>query len=282
VTTPEARWYADWQHATHASHFDGRHRLDLRNLVRHYEAFNDVRLLTERVDASRPLDVVEVGCATGEFYRYLGRRLPRARYVGVDISEPAIARARAKYPSGRFAVVRPDVRLPAALREVAAPDAPEVVYAKDVLHHQTSPFEFLADVLAVARDVAVLRCRTRDVGPTELDPEKSCQYHYGGWMPYIVINLAELIDAAAEAAPGAEIVALRSHVVLGGQHGRFLPKDCYLREAGTAETALGVFKRTSSPGRVTVEDRPDGVPRYTLDYWLRRGLARMLGVGGRR
>lgn len=273
----ETRWYADWQHQSHASHFDGRHGLDAKNLVRNYESLNDVRLLNERVDRTRPLTLLEVGCATGEFSRYLRRRFPFVNYYGVDISEPAIGRAREKYPEARFFVARPGARLAEALRELAVPPAPEVVYAKDVLHHQTGPFEFLGDLVGVASETVVLRCRTRDVGQTELDPEKSCQYHYGGWMPYIVINLSELVGHVADSAPGAEIVVLRHRMVLGGQYGRFLPKECYLRETGTAETALGVFKKTVNPGRVTIEDRPDGSPRYTVGYQLRRGLRRLVG-----
>jgi SAM-dependent methyltransferase len=278
----ETRWYADWQHATHARHFDGRHDLDGKNLVRNYESLNDVRLLNERVERSRPLTLVEVGCATGEFYRYLRSRYPHVAYWGLDISEPAIGWARAKYPAARFFVTRPDARLPQVLPELGLAGAPDVVYAKDVLHHQTKPFEFLADVLSAAGEAAIIRCRTRDVGATELDPEKSCQYHYGGWMPYIVINLPELVGYASDAAPGAEIVVLRHHMVLGGQHGRFLTKECYLPETGTAETAIGVFKKTATPGRVTIEDRAAVVPRYTVGYRLRRGLGRLIRVLGSR
>lgn len=272
MTAPEARWYADWQHASHASHFDGRYALDGENLVRNYQSLNDVRLLNEHVDRSRRLTLLEVGCATGEFYRYLQRRFPLVTYYGVDISEPAIERARAKYPEAKFFVARPDKRLPEVLRELGVPPAFELVYAKDVLHHQTRPFEFLADLLSVASETVILRCRTRDVGATELDPEKSCQHHYRGWMPYIVVNLPELMGVIADIAPDAEVAVLRHHVVLGGQYGRFLPKECYLCETGTAETALGIFKKATSPGRVNVEDRPDGRPRYTVGYQLRRGL----------
>ena len=67
-------------------------------------------------------------------------------------------------------------------------------------------------------------------------------------------------------------------MILGGRNDRFLPKECYLPETRTAETAVGVFKKTASPGRVTIEDRPDGNPRYTMRYQLRRGLHRLVGA----
>jgi hypothetical protein len=91
-----------------------------------------------------------------------------------------------------------------------------------------------------------------------------------------------LVGYASDAAPGAEIVVLRHHMVLGGQRGRFLPKECYLRETGTAETAVGVFQKTASPGRVTIIDREDGVPRHTVGYQLQRGLARLVNALGAR
>lgn len=62
-----------------------------------------------------------------------------------------------------------------------------------------------------------MRCRTREVGPTENDPELSCQYHYGGWMPYIVTNLDELLQHVRGLAPQSEIVVYRNHMILGGK-----------------------------------------------------------------
>jgi len=267
-----SKWYTDWQSRDHAISFDFRHTLADRNLVCNYESFNDVRLLTERVDRQRELVLLEVGCATGDFYRYLSLKFPRILYYGLDISEPAIRRAQEKFPRGRFAVTEPDSKLLDAADNMGMPHRAEIVYAKDVVHHQTRPLEFLSELLDAAGEALILRCRTRDVGETEYDPEQSCQYHYGGWMPYIVSNLDELISHIRGQAPEAEIVVYRHRMVLGGQHNRCLPKDCYLKETGTAETAVGVFKVTATPGRVMIEDRVDQNPRYTLYFRLRRLL----------
>src|SRR5437867_4995435 len=129
------RWYADWQSGDHVKHFDYRHALSATNLVRNYESLNDVRLLNERIERSCPLSLLEVGCATGEFYRYLRLTRPTARYVGIDVSRPAIARAREKYPVATFLTVDADARIGDALATGGAPPTHDVVYTKDVVHH---------------------------------------------------------------------------------------------------------------------------------------------------
>ncbi len=267
-------WYADWQHGRHAGFSDFRQTLDAKNLVRNDESFNDVRLLNERMVHDRAFSLLEIGCASGEFYRYLRIKYPKIDYYGLDISEPAVARARAKYPHVRFAVTRPQLPLREALRSLNVPARPEVLYAKDVMHHQTDPFGFLTQAFEIPSETVILRCRTRDVGATELNPEFSCQYHYGGWMPYIVVNLQELIDRIRSQSPAAEVVIYRNHMVLGGKYNRFLPKELYLKETGAAETAVGVFLRSPNPGQVTVKDRPDQNPRYTLGFRLKRYFRR--------
>ena len=260
-------WYEDWQHQRHAALFDGRSSLGSRALIRNYEAFNDVRLLNERLEHSRPVSLLEVGCATGEFSRYLRLVHPQVRYYGVDISEPAVARAKQKDPQAAVYLIHPHVPLAESLAGLGLPSQYELVYAKDVLPHQTRPFEWLAELAHVASDTVIVRCRTRDVGATELNPDVSCQYHYGGWMPYLVLNLQEVVERIAQESPGCEVVVYRHHMVLGGQHGRFLPKDLYLKETGTAETAIGIFKRTQEPGRVLIKDRVDQNPP---EPWHRR------------
>ena len=269
-------WYQDWQHPAHAEAFDRRAHLDDRNFIRSYECFNDVRLLGERVDRRRPLTLVEVGCATGDLYRYLALQFPQITYYGVDISEGAIDRARRKYPDGRFVVARAGEPLHVTLARAGLRAKPDLVYAKDVVHHQAKPFEFLAELLDMASQAVILRLRTRDVGATELDPERSCQYHYGGWMPYIVLNLQELIDHLRAEAPGSRVVVYRHHMVLGGHNNRFVPKALYLEETGTAETAVGLFKRTDRPGEVIIQDRPDEAFTATWEYRVKRLVRKAL------
>ena len=268
-------WYADWQHEDHAEFFDARARLSRADLIRNLEMFNDVRLLQAHVSRAAAGTLVEVGCATGEMCRYVALRYPALRYVGVDISEPAIVRAREKHPRGRFVVGHPGVPLLETLRRHGVAQPPELLYAKDVVHHQIQPFEFLEELVTSATHAVILRLRTRDVGATVLDPEQSCQYHYNGWMPYIVMNLEEIIARIRQAAPQSEMVVCRHHMVLGGRLNRFLPKACYLPDTGTAETAVGVFLRSPRPGAVTIEDRVDGQASRSPDFRLARLAGRV-------
>ncbi len=271
-------WYDDWQDKRHAELFDSRARLTSGRLAKSYQSFNDVRLLNERLDRKRRVTLLEIGCATGEFYRYLRTVYPRLEYVGCDISEPAVARAREKFPEGRFFRCAPDHDVPELLSASQLTRAPEIVYTKDVLHHQTDPFGFLRRLLRVPSESLILRTRTRDVGPTVLDPEESCQRHYNGWMPYLVLNLEELLECIRAEAPESELCVYRNRMVLGGREGRLLPKECYLPETGTAETAIGVFLKTDQPGETHLEDRPDmEMPETALDRWkglLVRGCGR--------
>ena len=271
-------WYRNWQNPAHAVQFDGRARLDLRNLIRNYEAFNDVRLLNERVERSRAFELLEVGCATGEFVRYLRARFPRVHYIGLDVSEPAIARARAKYPEVPFFVVQANRNLTEALRDLGIMRQPDIVYSKDVVQHQVRPFEFLSNLIEVASEAIILRCRTRDVGTTVLDPERSCQFYEGDWLPYIVLNLQELVEWVRAKVPEGEVVLYRHHMVLGGQHGRFLPKELYRKETGTAETAVGIFKQTQRPGSTVIDDQPDQTPTGTWDYRMRSAVRHTVGL----
>lgn len=269
-------WHADWQNPEHGKYFDYYSSLSRKNLIRDYESYNDVRLLDEKVDLNRNLRLLEVGCATGEFYRYLRIKHPKVRYCGIDVSEPAILRAKAKYPQGIFFVVDSNVAVSSQIGKLPVPDDLEIVYARDVVHHQTDPFEFVSDLIRIESEAVIFRCRTRDVGKTEMNPDRSCQYLYDRWAPFIIMNLQELTDCIISCVPSCELVVLRNHVILGGQNNRFIPKECYLPETGTAETAVGVFKTTDHPGKVTVNNRKDRDPCYTLDYRLRRWLGAAL------
>lgn len=262
--TSDNDWYDYWQQSEHAANFDQRHSFGRRSLFRSYDSLNDVRLLRQAVPEGTTATLVEVGCATGEFQRYLGLRYPGLRYFGIDISASAINRAKDKYPAASLFVTNPGTPLSESLVQVGITEPPQFVYSKDVVHHQTNPFEFAADLLGEASEALVFRTRTRDTGDTELDPAHSCQYHYGGWMPYIVLNLDELIEELKRGAPGAELVVYRNHKTLGGQFRRFLPKDCYLPETGTAETAIAVLRNTEAPGTVTIRDVAEASERSTV------------------
>lgn len=228
-----------WAKQEHAAHFDSRSRFPGFVLVNTYERFNEVRLLNETMRRhSEPCHLLEVGCATGEFYRYLSLRHPNVTYTGCDISKPALERARQKYPAeGRFLETDVDLK---SLNNAN----PDIVFCRDVAHHQPDPLALIRKLYAMAKSLTVMRIRTRDVGPTVYDPALSCQLSYGEWVPYIVLNSKELLGRIKEFSPRpSRIVLVKHYMVLGGQHARHLPKECYFNETLTAESALLIEKR---------------------------------------
>lgn len=251
-----------WQDAEHARHFDVRAEYSLAELKREYESHNEFQLLLQHLRPEQRETLLEIGCATGELYRYLKANHPQVTYRGADLSKPAIERARQKYPEGRFDLCGPD------LAEIA--DAkPEILWCRDVVHHQPDPLTFLGKLIGISGDAVIIRTRTRDVGATVWDPELSCQWHYSGhWVPYIVMNVDELVAFVSRNPRVRSIRVLKRLEVLGGAQGRFLPKACYDPQTGTAESAvfIGLGERTGDQPDVTIEVRDD---RTTPGLWTR-------------
>lgn len=252
-----------WQQDTHARVFDDIARYPSFLMRKRFESYSEVRLLHDYLYANLTAkSLYEVGCATGEFSRYVTRYLPRLNYRGFDISRPALARAAQKYGADRFA------RLETGLDGfVPRHGTADVVFCRDVILHQSDPFAFLQQLLPIARGALALRLRTRDQGATFMDPELSCQFHYDShWVPYIVINTGELLSALARDRGVRRIIVSRRYEVLGGHNFRYLPKDLFYSSTGGAETAVMIIKQEGErQGEPLVEfdDRVDG-PGWTL------------------
>ena len=263
MTVRDPQFYASWKEDAHAVHFDGLRFIPTPLVVRRWEGFNEVRLLASLLRREPRLTVLEIGCATGEMSRYVTRRHPKATYIGADISEPAIARAREKFGErARFILTDPSL---AALDGLV----PDIVFCRDVLQHQTEPWAFLERLYRLASRALIMRIRTRDRGETEYNPDRSCQYHAGSWVPFIILKADELIETLStnfRPSP-AHITLVKDPIVFGGHQGRFVPKDCYEKATGTAETAMLVVKGSDGAGRpaVDVTTRVDGeqTPRWS-------------------
>ena len=105
--------------------------------------------------------------------------------------------------------------------------------------HQEDPYRFIDSLLSSAKKSLILRLRTRDTGETIFDKNLSCQMHYDNyWMPYIVLNIDELIQFISQSERVKTIVINKSYEVLGGHNQRYLPKDLYFSKTGCAETSL--------------------------------------------
>ena len=112
----------------------GRDHVAARRLAMMHELLVSAsRALLERVAGERGFDVVfDLGCGPGLTTRLLEDVLRPARLVGLDLSEPFLALARAAVPRGRF--LRHD------LHDLPWPQAPaDLVYARYVLTHLADP-----------------------------------------------------------------------------------------------------------------------------------------------
>lgn len=250
-----------WNDNLHAEVFDYFSHYPSFLLKKHFESFNEVRLLNQYTKSIKGNRFFEIGCATGELYRYISLYLPQFEYHGFDISALAINLAKKKYGNLSFSLI-------SSIDEVAKNfGVSNVVFCRDVVIHQTEPFEFIDKLLSLSQECLVMRLRTRDVGKTILDTQLSCQRHYGKyWVPYIVLNTDEMVQRIFNCSNVKRIIISRRYEVLGGYNGRYLPKDLYYIDTKGAETAVLVeLGQTPREGVVEVvyDDRTDG-PVYSF------------------
>jgi SAM-dependent methyltransferase len=263
-------------HQEHAELFGTWDRYATRKLVRLCNQFNECQLFRTLVGNEDCRTLSDVGCATGRFYRFFRTVWPTLEYKGFDISAVAIEEARRHFPKGSFRVFDGNLK---SVPEIGA----DIVWCRDVVHHQTDPGGFLSDLYDTTGKYLILRVRTREVGSTVFDVSQSCQYTYGNWVPYIVFNTSELIDLVRSFKPvPAKITLWRHPVVLGGQNGRFSPKELYYPETGTAEASVLIQKGIGNRSEntvVTIETRPEAGGQNVMLWarWLRQ-LARRWGL----
>ena len=97
-------FFQGWEDDEHVREFDWFSYFPTPLFLKQFEYFNEVRLLKEyfRKNGAKGKTMFEVGCATGEVFRYLKKRNYDCNYNGFDISETALKAARKKYPKGKF------------------------------------------------------------------------------------------------------------------------------------------------------------------------------------
>jgi SAM-dependent methyltransferase len=275
MNTINKNLYAAWNDKTHAKYFDGGYNLNLRGLKKVYESYNEVKLFLNSKSGLLGNQLLEVGCATGEFLRYIDKYHNEFDYFGVDISKPAIERAKEKYPDGNLFCMNENLLLSETLNRMKI--KPSILYARDVVLHQTNPFEFLQDIISIPSELAIFRIRTRDKGVTVLNPELSCQYHYNKWVPYMVLNIDEVIAAISSQVHFESLYIIKNYQQLGGHTNRYLPKECYYPETGTAETscAIKISENKVEKPKIIIEEVKDSNASfnlfdYKLDYIIKR------------
>lgn len=267
-------YYQSWSEEEHGSHLGTWDRHSPSRIVRLLDEFNEWHLFRTLVGQPNCHTFSDVGCATGHVYPYLQKVWPSLEYKGFDISKSAIQHAQELYPKADFQWFDGQVK---SSPEVES----DIVFCRDVVHHQTNPVEMLHDLYETTKKHLILRMRTKEVGETIFDPERSCQYAYGHWVPFIIFNTSELVDLLGSMDPKPARIIVRIHpTVLGGVYRRFVPKEMYYPETGTAETALLVEKGTvggNTETEVSIEVCPE--TKYSAP-WVRplKGLAHRMGL----
>lgn len=102
--------------------------------------------LTERLEEG--IDVLDVGCGRGRALNLMARIFPNSRFVGYDLSEETIGRARAEAEANGTTNVRFEVKDAATLEEVERYD---LITTFDAVHDQAKPAEVLGGIARALR-----------------------------------------------------------------------------------------------------------------------------------
>ena len=199
-------------------------------------------------DAGRRVtSVLDVGCAAGDYYAYLSC-LPMFRdlaYEGIDISKPAIEAANKHYKTDAFKLINGVV-------ENLQGSSADLVLSANVVQHQTQPFEHLEQLVKCANKYLVISLRTRDCGETVLDPELSRQKAYGEWVPFILINTAQLYKTVCMSSTKPVVITcFKEYRDLAGGGGRHLPKELFDEQSKMAVTTL-IIEKVDEPAESAI------------------------------
>ncbi len=260
--------YAAWQQKEHQETFSLWDKLSTKTLIKRCYDFNEFQLYKEIVGHKECQTISDIGCATGGFYRFFKATWPDINYTGVDISDNALEKAQARYPSGTFKKYNSHI-------------SSDIIFCRDVVHHQTEPGAFLENLYDAAERYLIIRIRTREEGTTVFDPNISCQYTYNHWVPYIVFNTQELISLIESFNPAPTNISIRRNpIVLGGNVGRYLPKELYYPETGTSETAILIEKNgaqsSSEPTMIRNDIAVERNDQYPFLYKLAKFIAKRI------
>jgi SAM-dependent methyltransferase len=106
--------------------------------------------LTERLEEG--IDVLDVGCGSGRALNLMARTFPNSHFVGYDLSQEAIARARAEAQEHGTANARFEVKDAATLDEKARY---ELITTFDAVHDQADPAAVLKGIANALKDDGV-------------------------------------------------------------------------------------------------------------------------------
>ncbi len=217
-----------------------------------FGSFYENKIIIDILTKNKNFTVLDVGCASGYLLRFIKKNVLNFNldnYYGVDLSKSAIDFAKNKYGKNNFELLDNENL------DIKKNNSYNVVYSRDTILHQMQPIQFIEKLISLSTNYVVVRLRTRDKGKTEYSCDNSCQMHYDKyWMPYIVINSNELLELFKKNSFVKKMFINKSHMVLGGQNYRFLPKELFFSETGGAETTiiLELDKSKENKGKLQV------------------------------
>jgi ubiquinone/menaquinone biosynthesis C-methylase UbiE len=107
--------------------------------------------LTERLEDG--IRVLDLGCGAGRALNLLAERFPASTFVGYDLSEEAVALARAEAEAKRLGNVEFEVRDLSTFDRDAEPESFDLITTFDAVHDQAQPLALLKGIArALAAD----------------------------------------------------------------------------------------------------------------------------------
>jgi len=279
--TLDSKNYMGWNTVPHLNTFNFWNSLSNRTFNFSYGNFQENRFLVDTLRNNEVKSVVDIGCATGTSYRLLKNNFKSSEfeYTGFDISEVAIQQA--------ITIHKKPIFLSSNTHDFKDldPSRRHIIFSRDTVMHQDQPLKFLGKLIRYASRFLILRLRTRDNGKTNWDVNQSCQMHYDKyWMPYIVINIDELIDSIINLRKPASIKINKSYEILAGNNYRYLPKELYFSSAGGAETSILIDFEKLNNKETTIEttsilEGQQFLQRNKMKYLIHRKVDQFFGHG---
>lgn len=76
---------------------------------------------------------------------------------------------------------------------------------------------------------------------TIVDADKSCSWENDSWVPWIVMNIDEMIDRL-RALGYSKFLITKNYEIFGGSGMRYLEKDLYSSKSGSARSTVLAIK----------------------------------------
>ena len=146
-----------------------------------------VRTVLSVLQQRAPESVVDLGCGGGQLLEEVGRALPQAQLVGVDLAEALLAQNRAHNPDVRW--VQANLDAPAAWADEDRGQH-QAVTAVEVIEHVDQPAQLLANARALLAPGGLL------VLTTQSGPLRETERRVGHRRHFTAPELQALLEAA--------------------------------------------------------------------------------------